>query len=94
LAAHGVAQDVIHAHCVGVTDGDTIKVLTTEKQLLRIRVAWIDAPVMGQAFGQRAKQFMSARSSEKTSSSDSTRSTATDAWLQWSSLTEEMSAWS
>jgi endonuclease YncB( thermonuclease family) len=52
--------DVIHAHCVGVTDGDTIKVLTTEKQLLRIRVAWIDAPEMGQAFGQRAKQSMSA----------------------------------
>jgi hypothetical protein len=30
----------IHAHCVGVTDGDTVKVLTTDQQLLRIRLAW------------------------------------------------------
>jgi endonuclease YncB( thermonuclease family) len=60
LAAHAFAQDVIHARCVAVTDGDTLKVLIVEKQLLRIRVASIDAPEMGQAFGQRAKQFMSA----------------------------------
>ena len=49
----------IRARCVGVTDGDTVKVLTTDQQLLRIRLAWIDAPEKGQAFGQRAKQAMS-----------------------------------
>ena len=42
-----------------MTDGDTIKVLTAEKQLIRVRVAWIDAPESSQAFGQRAKQAMS-----------------------------------
>jgi hypothetical protein len=42
-----------------VTDGDTVKVLTTDQQLLRIRLAWIDAPEKSQAFGQRAKQAMS-----------------------------------
>lgn len=60
LAANASAQDVIHGRVVGVTDGDTIKVLTAEKQLLRIRVAWIDAPESSQAFGQGAKQAMSA----------------------------------
>jgi len=32
----------IHARCVGVTDGDTVKALTADQQLLRIRLAWID----------------------------------------------------
>jgi endonuclease YncB( thermonuclease family) len=43
-----------------VIPGDTIKALTGEKQLLRVRVAWIDAPESYQAFGQRAKQAISA----------------------------------
>jgi endonuclease YncB( thermonuclease family) len=60
LATHALAQDVIHGRVVGVTDGDTIKVLTAEKQLIRVRVAWIDAPESSQSFGQRAKQAMSA----------------------------------
>jgi endonuclease YncB( thermonuclease family) len=49
----------IHARCIGVTDGDTVKVLTADQRLLRIRLAWIDAPEKSQAFGQRAKQAMS-----------------------------------
>jgi endonuclease YncB( thermonuclease family) len=57
LATGALAQDIIHGRCV---DGDTVKVLTAEKQLLRVRVAWIDAPESSQAFGQRAKQAMSA----------------------------------
>jgi endonuclease YncB( thermonuclease family) len=60
LAVGASAQDVIHGRVVGVTDGDTIKVLTAQKQLLRVRVTWIDAPERSQAFGQRAKQAMSA----------------------------------
>ena len=52
-------ESVIRARCVGVTDGDTVKVLTADQQLLRTRLAWIDSPEMGQAFGQRAKQAMS-----------------------------------
>jgi len=49
----------VPARCVGVTDGDTVKVLTADQQILRIRLAWIDAPEKSQAFGQRAKQAMS-----------------------------------
>lgn len=44
---------------VGVSDGDTIKVMhngTAEK----IRLNGIDCPEKGQAFGQKAKQFTSA----------------------------------
>jgi endonuclease YncB( thermonuclease family) len=44
LAVHALDQDVIGGRTVAVTDGDTLKVLTAEKQLLRIRVSWIDAP--------------------------------------------------
>jgi endonuclease YncB( thermonuclease family) len=50
LAASAWAQDVIFGRVIAVTDGDNIKVLTTENQLLRVRIAWIDAPEMGQAF--------------------------------------------
>ena len=52
-------ESVIHGRVVGVTDGDTIKVLVAEKQLLRIRLAFCDAPEKKQAFGARAKQAMS-----------------------------------
>ena len=60
LAANAWAQDVIRGRTIGVTNGDTIHVLTTEKQLLKVRVAFVDAPESSQAFGQRAKQAMSA----------------------------------
>jgi endonuclease YncB( thermonuclease family) len=60
LAANAWAQDVIHGRAIGISDGDTIKVCTAEHQLLRIRLSWIDAPEMGQAFGNNAKQAMSA----------------------------------
>ena len=56
---HAFTQGVIHGRVVGVSDGDTIKVLVAQKELVRVRVAWIDAPEMGQAFGMRAKQAMS-----------------------------------
>ena len=40
---------------VAVIDGDTIKVLNGQKEE-KIRLAKIDAPEMGQAHGQKAKQ--------------------------------------
>ena len=43
---------------VGVTDGDTIKVLNEGKEV-KIRLYGIDCPEKGQAFSRKAKQFTS-----------------------------------
>jgi micrococcal nuclease len=47
------------ARVVGVTDGDTLTVLTAQKTQVKIRLAGIDAPESGQDFGTRAKQAAS-----------------------------------
>ena len=52
-------EPVILGRVFGVTDGDTLKVLVCEQKLLRIRLAFFDAPEKKQAFGVRAKQAMS-----------------------------------
>lgn len=44
---------------VGVSDGDTITILTADKKEIRIRLANIDAPEKKQAFGMAAKEAMS-----------------------------------
>ncbi len=44
---------------VGVTDGDTIKVMGTHNKQVKIRLYGIDCPEKGQAFGKKAKQFTS-----------------------------------
>jgi endonuclease YncB( thermonuclease family) len=52
-------QSVIYGRVVGLTDGDTLKVLVAGQELLRVRIAFCDAPEKRQAFGTRAKQAMS-----------------------------------
>ena len=47
------------AHVVGISDGDTITVLTAQKKQVKIRLHGIDAPETGQDFGSRAKQAAS-----------------------------------
>ena len=44
---------------VGVTDGDTIKVMGTHNKQVKIRLYGIDTPEKGQAFSKKAKQFTS-----------------------------------
>ena len=48
-------QVVIRGKCVGVHNGDSITLLTPARVQLKIRVAFIDAPNLGQPFGYRAK---------------------------------------
>ena len=55
----GLEHVSIHGRITGVVDGDTINVLILAKQQIRVRLAFVDAPEKGQAFGQRAKQAMS-----------------------------------
>ena len=47
------------ARVVGVTDGDTLTVLESEKTQVKIRLHGVDAPEAGQDFGSRAKQAAS-----------------------------------
>ena len=47
------------ARVIGITDGDTLTVLTAQKTQVKIRLAGIDAPESGQDFGTRAKQAAS-----------------------------------
>lgn len=44
---------------VGVIDGDTVDLLTESKQLVRVRLAGIDAPERRQPFGSAAKKVLS-----------------------------------
>lgn len=44
---------------VGITDGDTIRVLDAQKRLHKIRLYGIDCPEKKQPFGQKAKQHAS-----------------------------------
>ena len=44
---------------VGVTDGDTLTLLTPEKQQIKVRLAEIDTPERGQPWGTKAKQALS-----------------------------------
>ena len=69
---------------VSVIDGDTIEVLHYT-QPERVRLSGIDCPEKGQAFGNRAKQAVSALVFGRESSSRPTARTSTDAPLETSS---------
>src|SRR5688572_22662642 len=44
---------------IGITDGDTITVLDSQKVSFKVRLAGIDAPEKSQDFGSRSKQNLS-----------------------------------
>ena len=52
-------DDEIHGFVVGVTDGDTLKIVTQDRSELRIRLAEIDAPEKGQPFSDASKRSLS-----------------------------------
>ena len=54
LSAH-----ILTGKVVSVTDGDTIKILTKDKTLYKIRLTGIDAPERSQAFGKKSKYNLS-----------------------------------
>lgn len=49
----------LEVYVVGVSDGDTFKALTKQKEQIRCRIYGIDAPELGQAFGRRSKERLS-----------------------------------
>lgn len=58
--AGAAAAQPITGRVVEVIDGDTVMVLVQGREQLKVRLAGIDAPERKQAFGQRAKQKLSA----------------------------------
>lgn len=53
------AAEVLRGRVVGVTDGDTLTLLTPEGVQVKVRLAEIDAPEKAQPFGQRSKESLS-----------------------------------
>lgn len=51
---------------VGIMDGDTVKVLSSENRQVKCRLAMIDAPEKNQAYGQQSKQSLSDLIFQKT----------------------------
>jgi len=58
-SACSAAPNSFEARVVGIADGDTLTVLNSDKVPQKIRLAGIDAPEKGQAFGDRSKQNLS-----------------------------------
>ncbi|PWK18569.1 thermonuclease family protein [Xanthomarina spongicola] len=50
---------IINGKVVGITDGDTFKLLTQDSTLLIVRLANIDCPERKQPFSIKAKEFVS-----------------------------------
>jgi hypothetical protein len=36
-------EGIVSARIVGITDGDTVKAIAADNELLRVRLSWIDA---------------------------------------------------
>jgi len=61
IAGTALAADpwTVSGRVVGISDGDTITVLDRDKRQHKIRLAGIDAPEKGQAFGDRSRESLS-----------------------------------
>ncbi len=54
------SANIIHGCVVGVSDGDSVTIIDANKTQYKIRLAGIDAPEKAQAYGQKAKESLSA----------------------------------
>lgn len=55
----------IQGRVVGITDGDTLILLTDQHEQVRIRLAGIDAPESTQPFGEQARQMLARLAFER-----------------------------
>lgn len=53
------AAETLNGRVVGITDGDTLTLLASGNLQVRIRLEGIDAPELGQPFGNASKQNLS-----------------------------------
>ena len=54
-----LSAQILKGKAVKITDGDTFTLLVDSHEQVRIRIDGIDAPEKGQAFGNRAKEYLS-----------------------------------
>jgi len=62
------AAETLMGRVVSVSDGDTLTLLTADRQRVKIRLAEIDAPEHDQPFGQRSRQSLSELAFGRTAS--------------------------
>ena len=53
------SAETLSGNVVSVADGDTLTILTAEKNEIKVRLAAIDAPEKAMPFGQKSKQSLS-----------------------------------
>jgi endonuclease YncB( thermonuclease family) len=58
-AVGAAAAETVTGRVVSVSDGDTLTLLTADRQRVKVRLAEIDAPEHDQPFGSRSKQSLS-----------------------------------
>ena len=59
LTTSVAAERTFHGHVVGISDGDTLTILDSQRRQHKIRLQGIDAPESKQAFGQASKRHLS-----------------------------------
>jgi endonuclease YncB( thermonuclease family) len=59
LAFTTAAAQAQQYRVIGVMDGDTVKVLSNDRQQIKCRLHGVDAPEKNQAYGQRSKDSLS-----------------------------------
>lgn len=58
-AATRSGAETLRGKVVGVTDGDTVRLLVDGRDLYKVRLGEIDAPESGQPFGRTSKKMLS-----------------------------------
>jgi endonuclease YncB( thermonuclease family) len=59
VLAQVASAEELRGRVVGITDGDTLTLLTERREEARIRLAAIDTPEGGQPYGNRAREVLS-----------------------------------
>lgn len=65
LLSLAVQADTLEGNVVKIADGDTLTLLTSSNEQVKIRLAGIDTPERKQPFGNRAKQALSSLAFQK-----------------------------